>query len=408
MYEKSPPPGAWMDISEEGPLTMKKTNLLAVTLALLLLAGCTTATSPTPTPNVDNTDLAFQAAGLRKDHPIATVDGATVTAGEYLFWLTNSIAMREYYGYLSTDAGWAAMTEEIKSDALDTAVLYEIIRAKVKEYGITLTAEETQQMEDELENAIEQLGGENAFLGELDMMCVDKEGYLALNEVSYLYRALQNKLVADGVVKVNPEDIDQFVEDYIESNGLYGAKHILISTRRTSADGNSYEDFSDAEKAAAYQMARDLRDQLAQAGDSEELFDQLMNEFSEDGRDPETGELYSPDGYKLVFAGQMVPEFEARALALEVGQIGDIVQTDYGYHIIMRIDLDMDLLGQFAAQTVNESYKMGLLSQEWVDQATVVTEAAYDTIDPKTFYETLSDLAQARAIARQLEANANK
>lgn len=385
---------------------MKKTKLLAAALALALLAGCTTAATPTAAPNLESADLAYQAAGLRKDHPVATVDGATVTAGEYLFWLTNSIAMREYYGFLSTDAGWAQMAEELKADALDTAVLYEVIRAKVKEYGITLTAEEKQQMEDELAEAIEGLGGENAFLGELDMMCVDKEGYLALNEVSYLYRALQNKLVDDGVIQVTQADIDDFVQEYIEANGLYGAKHILISTRRETETG--YEDFSDEEKAQAYQLAWNLRDQLAQAGDSEALFDELMNEFSEDGRDPETGELYSPEGYTLVFSGQMVPEFEAGALALEVGQVGDIVQTDYGYHIIMRIDLDMDLLEQFAAQSVTPSYKMGLLSQEWVDEATVVTEAAYDTIDPQEFYDKLTQLAQTRAIARQLEANANQ
>ena len=382
---------------------MKKTKLLAAALALVMLAGCTTAANPSPTPAAENSDLAYLAAGLRKDHPIATVDGVSVTAGEYLFWLTNSIAMRQYYGYLSTDAGWAAMAEELKADALDTAVLYQVIRAKVAERGITLSAEEVQQMEDELADAIEQLGGEDAFLGELDMMCVDKEGYLALNEVSYLYRALQDKLVEEGAIEVTQADIDDFVAEYIEANGLYGAKHILISTRRETETG--YEDFSDAEKAEAYQLAWNLRDQLAQSGDSEELFDELMNQFSEDGRDPETGELYSPEGYTLVFAGQMVPEFEAGALALKVGEIGDIVQTDYGYHIIMRIDLDTELLEQFAAQTVTATYKMGLLSQEWVDQAAVVTEAAYDTIDPKAFYEKLTQVAQSRAIARQLAAD---
>ena len=384
---------------------MKKTKLLSVALALVLLCGCTPAAQPTPTPSAQSDDLAYLAAGLRKDHPVATVDGVSVTAGEYLFWLTNSIAMRQYYGYLSTDAAWAAMAEELKSDALDTAVHYAVIRTKVKDYGIELTAEQTQQMEEELAEAIEQLGGEEAFLGELDMMCMDREGYLALNRVSYLYRALQDKMAEEGMIEVTQADIDNFVTDYIETNGLYGAKHILISTRRETENG--YEEFSDAEKAEAYQLAWNLRDQLAQSGDSEELFDELMNQFSEDGRDPETGALYS-DGYRLVFAGQMVPEFEAGALALEVGQIGDIVQTDYGYHIIMRIDLDMELLEQFAAQSVTESYKMGLLSQEWVDQAQVVTEAAYDTIDPQAFYDKLTQVAQARAIARQLASDDNQ
>ena len=386
---------------------MKKTRLLAAALALVLLAGCTPGAAD-PTPTAQNDDLCFQAAGLRKDHPVVTVDGVAIPAEEYLFWLSNSIAMREYYGYLSTDAAWAERSEEMKNDALDTAVLYQVVRAKAKEYGVELTDGQRAEMEEELASVIEEMGGEEAFLNELDMMCVDRESYLAINEVAYLYQALQDKLAQDGTVAVTQADLDEWVERYIEANGLYAAKHILISTRRVSEDGYTYEDFSDAEKDKAHELAWNLRTQLAEAGDSEELFDELMNQFSEDGRDPETGELYAPDGYTMVFSGQMVPEFEAGALALEVGQVSDLVTTDYGYHIIMRIDLDMDLLGRYAAQSVTSSYKMGMVAQDWVDQAQVVMESAYDTIDPKEFYENLSQLAETRAIARQLEANANR
>lgn len=380
---------------------MKKTRLLAGALVLVLLTGCGPAAEPTPTATSD--DLAFQAVGLKKDHPLATVNGESVGTGEYLFWLTNAIAMRKYYGGLNTDEDWAQAAEELKADALDTAVLYQVIRAKVKEYGVELTAEQTQQMEEDLVSAVEQLGGEEAFLGELDLMCVDQEGYQELNQVSYLYRALQDKLVEEGAVEVTQEDVDDFVTQFIETNSLYGAKHILISTRRTSEDGNSYEEFSDEEKAQAYELARNLRDRLAQSGDSEEVFDELMNEFSEDGRDPETGALYHPEGYTMVYGGQMVPEFEEAALSLEVGQVGGIVQSDYGYHIIMRIQLDTTQLEAYAAQSVTEQYKMGLLAQEWAAQAEVVTQTAYDSIDPKEFYDKLTKLAETRAIARKLE-----
>lgn len=88
-------------------------------------------------------------------------------------------------------------------------------------------------------------------------------------------------------------------------------------------------EFNVAEKKAKAQQVLDR----AKAGED---FAALANEFTDDpgNKDPKTGE---PQGglYKDVTKGKMVPAFEAAALALEPGQIApDLVETDYGYHII--------------------------------------------------------------------------
>ena len=389
---------------------MKKTRIFAGALALTLLAGC----SSSPTELVAQPDdLAFQAADLKRDSQLFTVDGVGVSAEEYLFWLVNAIAEQKYYGRLSDDADWTQAregqpsAETLKADALETAKLYQVIRNHAKALGVELTAEEREQMDAELAQLIEaQYGGEEAFQQSfLDEQCISKEGFQALNEVGYLNQALKEKLEQSGELTVTDADVEVFVNE----QGIYAAKHILLSTRRANADG-SHEEFSEEEKAQVLERIKDLREQLRAAGDSEEKFDELMKEYSEDGRDEE-GNLYAPEGYLYVYPQEkvtsysqlaMVPEFEAGAQALEIGQISEPIQTSYGYHLILRLKPDMEQ----ARQECSSDYMFYTLSQEWMEQAEVVTTKAYDELDPQAFYTRLQQILAAREAARAAQATA--
>jgi len=104
-------------------------------------------------------------------------------------------------------------------------------------------------------------------------------------------------------VKVTDEDVDKYIADHPELD---------TSGKKTQAQ------------------------EILNRAKAGEDFAALANEFSTDpgNTDPQTqekkGGLYA-DTPK----GRMVPAFEQAALSLEPGQVfGDLVETDYGYHII--------------------------------------------------------------------------
>ena len=96
-----------------------------------------------------------------------------------------------------------------------------------------------------------------------------------------------------------------------------------------------------------------------------------------DHTDP--GKENYPDGY-VFKPGAMVAEFENAVLSLENYEISDVVETSYGYHILLRLPLDPDGLtmdqdsGTGAYMTLretaaNEKFNGDLTG--WIDQAKV-------------------------------------
>jgi peptidyl-prolyl cis-trans isomerase C len=108
------------------------------------------------------------------------------------------------------------------------------------------------------------------------------------------------------------ENEDQFVVE-----GSVKASHILIKT-----DGITDE----AEKAKKKAEIEDIRKQLiAKNGENFAELAKAHSGCPSSGKGGDLGE-FGP--------GQMVPEFDKAAFSQEVGTIGDIVETSFGYHVI--------------------------------------------------------------------------
>ena len=78
----------------------------------------------------------------------------------------------------------------------------------------------------------------------------------------------------------------------------------------------------------SFSLAQELKARIAKG----ESFANLAKQYSIDGSKRRGGDL------GFFGRGMMVPEFEKTAFVLEKGQVSDIVKTQFGYHIIKRLD----------------------------------------------------------------------
>jgi len=119
-------------------------------------------------------------------------------------------------------------------------------------------------------------------------------------------------------VKVSRREIEKFYQTYQDSipslKETVNISHILKQIK--AGEGSTQ---------TALQKIREIKDKIDKGVD----FAELAKEFSED---PATAKRGGDLGFTK--RGDFVKEFEEVAFGLEIGQVSDIVQTQFGFHII--------------------------------------------------------------------------
>ena len=175
------------------------------------------------------------------------------------------------------DTGSGTVAEYLVNNARDLAAFNQVIRNQCAQRNIAMTAEQEAELDQQMADAVENSGGQDNFELALKEVNRTEEGLRSMYSASnFLYPALQEQLFpAQDAAALTAEELAQWASD----KGLMQVKHILFKTVDDSGSP-----LSDEEIAAAKQKAEDTLAQLQASDDMENLFDQLMNELSEDGR----------------------------------------------------------------------------------------------------------------------------
>ena len=326
--------------------------------------------SPQIVADLTKAPLEF-AAGVSPEDVLLTVNGEEVPADLVLYWLNYAC----YYFMSSYGIYGMSMAEygnQLIDDAVSICLSEVLLRQKAAQLGCLPTDAQAQQAQAEME-------------GDPDTLKLFRESYgLTDQSIQYLY--LANAYYDNMLAAVTHEPSQEELEDYLDSSKIYRVKHILLKTV-----DDDRKPLPDDEIAAKKARAEELLSQLqgVAADGLEAKFDELMMANSED--DPQS----NPDGYIAGPSMKMVEPFETASMALEEGGLSGIVETEFGYHIILRLPIPEETLAEhrngFRASSLQAQ------AEQWQQEAQVVRADALDRLDAADFYARMNAYQTALA-----------
>lgn len=389
------------------------TRLGAMALALSMLAGCAGGGSSSSAPSSASSSAAgsgteqlppmdlsqvsdpcLAVSGLAGETVVAQVGGEDITADLLLYWLSYGIEL--YLGQLGgyfTELPWdtdmgdgTTLASQIKDSALEAAAFYALLPTLGRNEGLTPSPDAAAAAEEQVSQLTQQLGDETRTEHYLWHQMLTRALFIRLNEAADLHMQIQELYYGEDSGQY-PTDAEvlAYAQDVL---GQYRAKHILLMT----IDPETREPLDEETVAQKREDIDGLLVQLRAAEDPIALFDQLMQEHSEDG-----GLAANPEGY-TTSKGEMVAPFEETALALKDGEISDVVESEFGYHIILRLPLDpADYREALVAQWMQDR------TDQWLEEYGLTALEAFDQLDVAAFWTQLTSLQAAVEAELQAE-----
>ena len=318
------------------------------------------------------------------EEKVLKVNDKEETWGDYFYILFTQCGQIEQYfdsmaAYYGMQFHWdEPVEEEGEGDTYAEAALESVDNLMIQlgalekfaaENGVEVSEEmrdmiEAQKKED-ITSALGEEGTEEAFYEYLEQIHLSRDMYDRIVTQNYLYQESFNRLYGENAVNLP----DEAALKYLEDNGYITAAHILL-LNTDEESGEKLDEAALAEKKAELEaLVSELR-AIEDDTERKEAFLQKVTEISED-----PGSARYPEGYTYT-AGTMVPEFEAAAEALEDYAVSDVVETSYGYHIILRLPLSPDAIVEFNSSSGDaRTARMLAANQEYGEKLQATADA---------------------------------
>jgi len=292
---------------------MKQALTLCLVLAVLLI-GCSRKVEKTQLK--EGTPAYELAKEVSKALPALDPATAKVLVSAKAFEITTGDVLQAIQDNMG---GRAAQLKQMNADQLKQAIEQSAVQLGERKLLLSAASSaKTLVSPEELDKAMQEqysrAGDEKKFLEVLASTGIS---------IDYVRNSIRDSLTIEKYLEGALASLTAVTEAEIQK--AYGqdktatVRHILLLTQGKS----------DPEKL---EIRKKMEDILARARKGED-FAALARQYSEDPGSKDNGGLYEDFG-----RGRMVKPFEDAAFSVPAGQISDIVETQYGYHIILVIE----------------------------------------------------------------------
>jgi peptidyl-prolyl cis-trans isomerase C len=245
---------------------------------------------------------------------VATVNGVPISKADYdaeMSRLDRQIAMS---GRNPDEKEMAVMKQKV----LDNMIGRELLKQEAAKQGIKADEAEVTARMDELKK---KFASEDEFKNALVKMNISEDTL----RTQYAGEIALSKLIEKEIaakITLGPNDAKDFYDqnpEIFKTPEMVRASHILVAVDKAA---------SPEDKAKALDKMKEIQKRV-QGGED---FAEVAKQVSDCPSKAQGGDL---DFFQR---GQMVPPFEDAAFTLKTGQVSDIVETEFGYHLIKATD----------------------------------------------------------------------
>lgn len=264
---------------------------------------------------------------------VVTIDETKFTKADLNMQLYN--LKYSYFGKESYEISDATLDEQItslnmtvgeylKQQAVEELKILTAVERIAEDNNISLSDEDYEELEENKEEVISNVGGKSEFKKLLRKNNITEAAYDKFYYINKLYDKVFEELYSSGKKNdLTTEEKESAKEEYFEK--YLKIQQIVLA----KIDVSTGSDLSDTITNQKETLANSILTEARNGAD----FEDLIIKYSEEAQEKGNNTYYYAKG-------DLLENIESVVVGLGTGSISDVIETDYAFHIVKRLELD--------------------------------------------------------------------